>query len=75
MYSQPIILLKTRLKKIINSYEIEKFQADGYDIDCITPFEKNSYLCRCIFKQSICCININNKFTLHPNLFVEKNSI
>lgn len=65
-------ITKTRLKKIINSCEIEKFQADGYGIDCITPYEENSYLCRCIFKQSICCINLNNKFTLHPNLFVEK---
>lgn len=59
-----------RLKKILSSYEISKWQTEGYEINAEFPTGKNIYLCRCILERNICAIN-NNQLTVHPNFFVE----
>lgn len=60
-----------RLQKVLTSGEINKIQMDGYDITTAIPYEKNAYLCRCIFDRNICAIN-RNEVRLHPNFFIEE---
>ena len=61
----------SRLKKILNSDEVIQNQMDGFIPDNTVTFEKNAFLCRCIFPQNICALN-GNKLTMHPNFFVEE---
>lgn len=61
----------SRLKRILNSDEVIQIQMDGFIPDNTVTFEKNAFLCRCIFKHNICALN-GNKLNIHPNFFVEE---
>lgn len=60
----------SRLKRIINSDEVDLIQTDGYDNYDTTILEENVYLNRFVFTQNICSIQ-NNRILIHPNIYVE----
>lgn len=59
-----------RLKKIVNSSEINNIQNDGFVIEGICPDKNNVYLLRCIFNINISSI-YHGRLLLHPNIYTE----
>lgn len=63
-------ITSNRLKRIVNSNEVELVQNDGYNNYDTTITEDNIYLNRFVFSQNICSIQ-NGRVLLHPNIYVE----
>lgn len=60
----------SRLKRIINSDEVDFIQTDGYNNYDTLMLKDNVYLNRFVFTQNICSIQ-NNRILIHPNIYVE----
>lgn len=63
-------IMEGRLKRIINSNEVNIVQTDGYKNNDTQILDDNVYLNRFIFTQNICSIQ-NDMVFLHPNIYIE----